>query len=131
MSRKTTVVALALLLALGLTGCGSVGGLALPRLDDVARTLGAGRLRRLRTVDLPLATPGLLAGAGLVLLSTMKELPATLLLAPPGFETLATRIWNATEDAFLADASLASLLLLALSGVLTWFLVVRRGNAPT
>ena len=101
------------------------------RLDDAARTLGAGRLRRLRTVDLPLATPGLLAGAGLVLLSTMKELPATLLLAPPGFETLATRIWNATEDAFLADASLAALFLLALSGVLTWFLVVRRGNAPT
>jgi iron(III) transport system permease protein len=101
------------------------------RLDDAARTLGAGRLRRLRTVDLPLATPGLLAGAGLVLLSTMKELPATLLLAPPGFETLATRIWNATEDAYLADASLAALFLLALSGVLTWFLVVRRGNAPT
>ena len=101
------------------------------RLDDAARTLGAGRLRRLRTVELPLATPGLLAGAGLVLLSTMKELPATLLLAPPGFETLATRIWNATEDAFLADASLAALILLALSGILTWFLVVRHGNAPT
>jgi len=101
------------------------------RLDDVARTLGAGRLRRLRTVELPLAAPGLLAGAGLVLLSTMKELPATLLLAPPGFETLATRIWNATEDAFLADASLAALALLLLSGVLTWFLVVRRGDAPT
>jgi iron(III) transport system permease protein len=101
------------------------------RLDDAARTLGAGRLRRLRTVELPLATPGLLAGAGLVLLSTMKELPATLLLAPPGFETLATRIWNATEDAFLADASLAALFLLLLSGVLTWLLVVRRGNAPT
>ena len=101
------------------------------RLDDAARILGAGRLRRLRTVELPLAAPGLLAGAGLVLLSTMKELPATLLLAPPGFETLATRIWNATEDAFLADASLAALLLLALSGALTWFLVVRRGNAPT
>lgn len=101
------------------------------RLDDAARILGAGRLRRLRTVELPLAAPGLLAGAGLVLLSTMKELPATLLLAPPGFETLATRIWNATEDAFLADASLAALFLLLLSGVLTWFLVVRRGDAPT
>jgi iron(III) transport system permease protein len=101
------------------------------RLDDAARTLGAGRLRRLGTVELPLATPGLLAGAGLVLLSTMKELPATLLLAPPGFETLATRIWNATEDAFLADASLAALFLLLLSGVLTWLLVVRHGNAPT
>jgi iron(III) transport system permease protein len=99
------------------------------RLDDAARTLGAGRVRRLRTVELPLARPGLLAGAGLVLLSTMKELPATLLLAPPGFETLATRIWNATEDAFLADASLAALFLLALSGLLTWLLLVRRGDA--
>jgi iron(III) transport system permease protein len=101
------------------------------RLDDAARILGAGRLRRLRTVDLPLATPGLLAGAGLVLLSTMKELPATLLLAPPGFETLATRIWNATEDAFLADASLAALVLLLVSGALTWLLVVRRADVPT
>jgi iron(III) transport system permease protein len=100
------------------------------RLDDAARTLGAGRMRRLLTVELPLARGGLLAGGGLVLLSTMKELPATLLLAPPGFETLATRIWNATEDAFLADASLAALLLLLLSGVLTWLLVVRRGDAP-
>jgi iron(III) transport system permease protein len=101
------------------------------RLDDAARMLGASRFRRLRTVELPLATPGLLAGAGLVLLSVMKELPATLLLAPPGFETLATRIWNATEDAFLADASLAALLLLLVSGLLTWLLVVRHGNAPT
>jgi iron(III) transport system permease protein len=99
------------------------------RLDDAARALGAGRIRRFVTVDLPLMLPGLLAGAGLVLLSTMKELPATLLLAPPGFETLATRVWNATQDAFLADASIASLLLILLSGVLTWVLVVRRSDA--
>lgn len=99
------------------------------RLDDAARALGAGRVRRFVTVELPLMTPGLLAGAGLVLLSTMKELPATLLLAPPGFETLATRIWNATNEAFLADASIAGLLLIALSGVLTWFLVIRRSAA--
>ncbi|HZA84680.1 MAG TPA: iron ABC transporter permease [Actinomycetes bacterium] len=101
------------------------------RLDDAARSLGAGPFRRLRTIDLPLASPGLLAGGGLVLLSVMKELPATLLLAPPGFETLATRIWNATEDAFLADASVAALVLLLLSGLLTWLLVVRRGDVPT
>ncbi|HET9517004.1 MAG TPA: hypothetical protein VFO77_04690, partial [Actinoplanes sp.] len=63
------------------------------------------------------------------LLSTMKELPATLLLSPPGFTTLATRIWNATEDAFWADASLASLVLIVLSGVLTWALVIRRFDA--
>jgi len=96
------------------------------RVEDAARALGAGRWRRLRTVDLPLMLPGLGAGAGLVLLSTMKELPATLLLAPIGFETLATRIWSATEDGFLAEAGLVALVLVALSGVLTWFLTIRR-----
>jgi iron(III) transport system permease protein len=96
------------------------------RLDDAARILGANRFRRFRTVDLPMMLPGLTAGAGLVLLSTMKELPATLLLAPPNFETLATRIWSANESNYFAQVGLASLILLALSGVLTWMLVVRR-----
>jgi iron(III) transport system permease protein len=103
----------------------AVGGVP-RRLDDAARSLGAGRLRRLGTVDLPLMLPGLAAGAGLVLLSTMKELPATLLLSPIGFETLATRIWSATESAFFARAGAAALVLIALSGVLTWLLTIRR-----
>jgi iron(III) transport system permease protein len=99
------------------------------RVGDAARMLGAGGARRLLRIDLPLMLPGLLAGAGLVLLSAMKELPATLLLAPPGFQTLATKIWTSTEDAFFADASIASLLLVAISAVLTWLLVVRRSHA--
>jgi iron(III) transport system permease protein len=99
------------------------------RLDEAARALGAGRTRRFLTVELPLMGPGLLAGAGLVLLSTMKELPATLLLAPPGMETLATRIWSASSEGFLADAAVAGLVLVALSGVLTWLLVIRRSDA--
>jgi iron(III) transport system permease protein len=98
------------------------------RLDDAARMLGAGRMRRLATIDLPLMLPGLAAGGGLVLLSTMKELPATLLLSPFGFETLATRMWGATEDGFLAEAGFASLVLVAVSGLLTWALVVRRAD---
>jgi iron(III) transport system permease protein len=96
------------------------------RLDESARMLGAGRARRFATIDLPLMVPGLAAGAGLVLLSTMKELPITLITAPLGFETLSTRIWADTEAAFLAEAALASLVLVAMSGVLTWLLVVRR-----
>jgi iron(III) transport system permease protein len=96
------------------------------RMEDAARSLGSGRWRRLRTVDLPLMLPGLGAGAGLVLLSTMKELPATLLLAPTGFDTLATRIWSATESAFFARAGLHALVLVALSGLLTWLLTIRR-----
>lgn len=96
------------------------------RMDESARMLGAGRPRRFATIDLPLMLPGLAAGAGLVLLSTMKELPITLLVSPLGFETLATRVWEDTEAAFLAEAGLASLVLVVLSGLLTWLLVVRR-----
>ena len=69
--------------------------------------------------------PGIAAGAGLVLLSTMKELPATLLLSPPGFETLATRVWSTAEVALYEDAAIYALVLVALSAILTWFLVVR------
>ena len=94
-------------------------------LEEAARALGVGRRRRWLRVELPLATPALLAGAGLVLLSTMKELPVTLLLAPPGFQTLATKVWVSTEDAFLAEASAAALVLIALSALLTWLLVLR------
>lgn len=94
--------------------------------EDAARSLGANRWRRFASVELPLMLPGLLSGAGIVLLSTMKELPASLILAPAGFQTLAIKIWSATESAVFADASLASLLLIALSGLLTWLLIIRR-----
>jgi iron(III) transport system permease protein len=96
------------------------------RVDESARMLGAGRIRRFATIELPLMLPGLAAGGGLVLLSTMKELPITLVTAPVGFETLATRIWEDAEAVFLAEAGLASLVLVVLSGILTWLLVVRR-----
>ncbi|MBA2497667.1 MAG: iron ABC transporter permease [Acidimicrobiia bacterium] len=98
------------------------------RLDDAARTLGAGRWRRLRTVELPLMVPGLLAGAGLVMLSTMKELPATLLLRPTTFDTLAVHVWSARENARWADTGTAALVLVGVSGVLTWLLVLRHAE---
>lgn len=96
------------------------------RLHDAARSLGAGRARRVISIDLPLMRSGLAAGTGLVVLSTMKELPATLLLAPIGFHTLSTRIFDRTESLFYAEAGLAALVLIALSGALTWLLVIRR-----
>jgi iron(III) transport system permease protein len=105
----------------------AVGGVP-ERLRESARLLGAGPLRRLVTIDLPLMRPGLLAGGGLVMLSTVKELPATLLLAPTGTTTLATEVWNSYEDGFFADAGLAALVLLAVSGILTWMLVLRRAH---
>ncbi len=96
------------------------------RFEEAARTLGAGPRRRFVTVELPLIAPGMLAGAGLVLLSTLKELPATLVLAPIGFETLATRIWSAAEDGFFAEVGITALVLILLSAVLTWPLLIRR-----
>lgn len=99
---------------------------AVPRhLRDAARSLGAGRVRRFRTVELPLMAPALAAGCGLVLLSVMKELPATLLLAPIGVDTLAIRIWSASSEGFYAQAGLASVMLVALAAVLTWLLTIR------
>jgi len=106
----------------------AVGGVP-RRVEDAARSLGVGRVRRLVTVQLPLMRAGLLAGAGLVLLSTMKELPATLILAPIGTETLATEIWTSQSEGFFAEAGLASLVLIALSGVLTWLLTIRPSRA--
>jgi iron(III) transport system permease protein len=88
--------------------------------------LGAGRVRRWLHVELPMLAPGLAAAGGLVMLSVLKELPATLLLSPPGFNTLATRVSGAMEQVLLVDAGELSLVLVGLSGALTWLLVVRR-----
>jgi iron(III) transport system permease protein len=95
---------------------------------DVAATLGAKGPRRLASIDLPLITPGVLAGAGLVLMSTMKELPISLIVAPTGFPTLTTRIFGSFEDAFVAEAGIMAVVLVTLSGLLSWFLVLRRAD---
>ncbi len=86
-----------------------------PDLEDASRGLGRSWTQTLRRVTLPITTPGLLAGAALVFLSVMKELPATLLLRPNGFETLAIRIWSSTGEGFYTRASAASLALIAVS----------------
>ena len=98
------------------------------RLHDAARILGAGRLRRFFAVDLPMMGPGLLAGTGLVLLSVMKELPISLFVSPLGFFTLTTQIFGSFEEAFIAEAGIMAVVLVALSFVLTWFLVIRRDH---
>jgi iron(III) transport system permease protein len=95
------------------------------RVEEAARSLGGTPLRVLVTVTLPLVRPGILAGAALVFLTTMKELPATLLLSPIGFKTLATSIWSATSEAFFARAAVPALLLILVSSVPMAFLVIR------
>ena len=86
-----------------------------PRLEEAARGLGRNPLRTLLSITLPGAWPGVAAGAGLVFLLTMKELPATLILSPIGFTTLATAVWSATSEAFFARAAMPGLLLILIS----------------
>lgn len=98
-----------------------------PRFEEAARGLGRRRSSVLLSVTAPLVRPGLLAGAALVFLSAMKELPATLLLRPIGFDTLATEIWTATSVAAYSEAAPAALLLIAVSAPLVYVLVARQG----
>lgn len=99
------------------------------RLRDAAETLGSRGLRRFVTIDAPLMTPGLLAAGGLVLLSTMKELPISLILSPFEFETLSTRIFGTFSEAFVTEAGLMALTLVLFSLLATWFLVIRPSDS--
>ncbi len=86
-----------------------------PKLPEAARTLGRSSVGAFRSVTFPLVAPGLLAGVALVFLTTMKELPVTLMLRPAGYETLVTFIWAARENYAYGEAALPALLLLAIS----------------
>ena len=88
-----------------------------PLLEDAARSLGRTPIQTLRAVTVPLMAPGILMGGGLVFLITMKELPATLILGPLGFKTLATLIWSASSEAFFAKAAAPALVMILLSCV--------------
>jgi iron(III) transport system permease protein len=96
-----------------------------PSLAEAARSLGKGPLLVFVTVTLPLVRPGLLAGAGMVFLTAMKELPATLLLAPLGFKTLAVAVWSAVSEAFFAAAAAPALLIVLLSSLPMTFFILR------
>lgn len=96
-----------------------------PRLEEASRLLGYGSMATLWRVVVPLARPGILAGGALVFLTCMKELPATLLLAPTGYPTLATQVWSATSEAFFARAAAPALALVLLSSLPMAVLVLR------
>ena len=98
-----------------------------PRTLEAARSLGERPWGVLRTITVPLLRPGLIAGIALVFLSALKELPLTLLLAPTGFKTLATRLWDAARDAFYGQAAIPALLLLVVS-FLSVGLLIHRGD---
>jgi iron(III) transport system permease protein len=102
-----------------------------PRLEEVARGLGRTPMLAFVSVTLPLLYRGVAAGAALVFLLAMKELPATLILSPIGFKTLATAIWSASEEAFFARAAAPALLLVLVASVPLALMEVRRSRGAS
>ncbi|MFC6719156.1 ABC transporter permease [Natrialbaceae archaeon GCM10025810] len=98
-----------------------------PTLVEAARTLGTPPFRAFRRITLPLVSPGIVAGAALVFLTTMKELPVTLILRPTGFDTIVTIIWQAQEQAYFQYAVIPSIILLVVSG-LSMVILLSMGN---
>ncbi len=97
-----------------------------PNLEEAGRSLGRPPLQVFLRVTAPLVRPGLAVGFALVFLTVMKELPATLILSPIGFKTLATSVWSAVSAAYFAQAALPALLLIVVSSVPMAFLILRR-----
>ncbi len=94
----------------------------------VSRTLGETPFGAWRRVTLPLALPGILVGALLVMVATMKELPATLILRPTGTNTLATELWTKTVAVEYAQAAPYAALLVLVAAIPAMFLAATRSE---
>jgi iron(III) transport system permease protein len=96
-----------------------------PSLPEAARSLGVSGPRLFFKVYLPLLLPGTLSAALLVFVDVLKEMPATLLMCPFGWDTLAVRIFEMTSEGEWARASLPALTLV-LVGLLPVIGLIRR-----
>ena len=96
-----------------------------PSLPEAARSLGVSGPRLFFKVYLPLLLPGTLSAALLVFVDVLKEMPATLLMRPFGWDTLAVRIFEMTSEGEWARASLPALTLV-LVGLLPVIGLIRR-----
>ena len=96
-----------------------------PSIREAARSLGAGQWDTVWRVYLPMLRPGLLTAGLLVLVDVMKEMPATLLLRPFGWDTLAVRIYELTSEGEWERAALPAVALLAV-GLVPVILLVRK-----
>ena len=100
-----------------------------PSYIEAARSLGYDPISAFRQVVLPLVAPGLAAGAALVFLTTMKELPATLMLRPTGFETFVTYIWLVQGAGYYGQAAVPALILVGVSGLSMLVILRREGSS--
>lgn len=95
-----------------------------PKVEEASRSLGRTPSETISSITIPLSKNGIFSGAALVFLVTMKELQATIILSPLGFDTLATSIWQATHEAFFARAAVPALLLILLSSIPMMILLI-------
>jgi iron(III) transport system permease protein len=100
-----------------------------PSLWQAARSLGASNREILWRVSIPLLRGGLFSAGLLVFVEVMKEMPATLLLRPFGWDTLATRIFEMTSEGEWERAALPAVTLV-LVGLIPVILLVRRSASP-
>ncbi len=100
-----------------------------PRLEEASRSLGSSAMKTLARITYPLARPGVLTGAALVMLTAMKDLPITLILAPIGFDTLATELWQYTTTGSYGRAAAPALALVLLSAIPSLLLTSRSRNS--
>jgi iron(III) transport system permease protein len=91
-------------------------------LTEVSSTLGLNRGQTFWRIDFPLAAPSIFSGVLLIFLSAMKELPATLMLRPTGFETLATEMWRYTSISQFSEAAPYALLLVVIAAIPTFLI---------
>jgi len=95
-----------------------------PSMDMAGRSLGLSPGGVLRRIHLPLIRGGLCSAAILVFVDVIKEMPATLLLRPFGYETLAVRVWQLTSESFWEAAALPALTIVA-AGMLPILILAR------
>ena len=117
-------------LAISAGGIESGFGKIAPSLDQAARTLGSSPTDTLLRVHLPLIRPALGAAALLVFVDCMKELPATLLLRPLNFETLATHLYGEAARGTYEDGAIAALCIV-LFGLVPVMLLARLSRRPS
>ena len=91
-------------------------------LVEISATLGQTKIQSIRKIVFPLAAPGILTGTLLVFLAAMKELPATLMLRPTGFETLATEMWSYTSISKFSEAAPYALFLVLIAAIPTFLI---------
>lgn len=95
-----------------------------PSMEDAARTLGLGKIQTLLKIHAPIMSGGLLTAGLIVFVDVMKELPATLIMRPFNFDTLAVAAYNLASDERLTQAATPSLVIVAV-GILPVILLSR------